>query len=90
MSTSNRPTDPFPQEPTSQRGVFAADPLNPPVAPPGAIAAEFKDETGRTIMFAWVAPDHAGQRYCDEAWDWLDRHVPEGPVSRHLKLVSDG
>lgn len=82
MSTSNeRSANP----PQPARGVFSADPFNPPVPPPGALGAEFRDGHGNVIAWAWIAAEHAGPSYYEEAWAWLDAHVPERPS--HLTLV---
>ena len=84
MSTQNeRPT----KLSQSARGVFSADPFNPPVPPPGALGAEFRDGDGNLIAWAWIAREHAGPRYFEEAWEWLEAHAPERANDRHLKLV---
>ena len=57
-----------------QRGVFNADPLNPPPTPSGAHGLEIVDSSGRVIAFAWVLAEHANEQFFNTAWDWLDAH----------------
>lgn len=78
------------------RGVFPADSAHPPKPPVGAVAMEVIDAAGRTIGYAWVAPDHAGSDVLEGLWEWLDRHVPlteptddplPASLERRLKLL---
>jgi hypothetical protein len=58
------------------RGVFPADPHNPPVPPPGAIATEIVDHTGRIICYAWVVKEHADAAATEIQWEYLDSRDP--------------
>lgn len=73
----NRPASSRPFGPAFPiRGVFPADPHNPPVPPPDAIATEIVDHDGRVICYAWVVRDHADVRMREVQWQWLDDHDP--------------
>lgn len=76
-SASRRPQGPaFPV-----RGVFAADPHNPPLPPPDAIASEFVDHTGRVIAYVWIVQDHHDSETVEIQWGWLDKKDPAPSAS---------
>lgn len=88
MGISNEGTSPV-GLPAVVAGVFEADPMRPPMPPPGARAVAIRDASGRTVAWAWVVPDHAGQdgqRLNNEAWDWFDYHRCGVPTAG-LRLV---
>lgn len=79
---------PTPPSIPSFRGVYEADPENPPAPPPGAKAVEIKDRTGRVISYGWVVPEHADAWFTTIAWDYLDfRDSFNQPFAPALKLV---
>lgn len=72
--------------PDSTRGVFDADPLNPPPPPPEARAIEIVDSTGRTIAYSWVLREHDDEDTTSTAWAWLKKH-DANPSSVRPRLV---
>lgn len=58
------------------RGVFPADPHNPPIPPPDAIASELVDHRGRVIAYVWVIKEHHDKALAELQWDYLDQRDP--------------
>lgn len=83
-SFSETPTHPSPAVPETPAGVFAADPQNPPPAPPDARAVVIRDASGAPIAFAWALGPH-GDDLHDAAWTWLEDH--SSPPHRPLRIV---
>jgi hypothetical protein len=66
-------TNPSPlSAPQPAGGAFSADLRTPPKPPADAVAVQVRDDNGRTIAFAWVVKEHAGDRLLEQAWSWYD------------------
>lgn len=63
-------------------GVFEANPNQSPTPPFGARAVELRDDTGRTVAFAWVIAERS-ESLVERAYNWLDvtSHPRRPPLS---------
>lgn len=64
------------------RGVFPADPLEPPAPPHDARAVKIKNSSGRIIAYGWTVAEHSHD-LANASWDWLDQH--DGPTMRLMR-----
>ena len=76
-----------PTEPV--RGVFVADPNQPPVPPPGARAVEMRGSQGEFIAWVMVPGEQADEFFYTRMWTYLSHRDPlpaseVSPVSLRL------
>lgn len=83
-SVSQRPEGPaFPI-----RGVFPADPMQPPVPPPGWVAREIRDRFGTRMAWTMYPAALDDDDTMAALWAWLDRKdAPSGDSFASPRLV---
>lgn len=81
MSLSSTPPRSVPPVAPDVRGVFEANPLNPPTPPSDAKAVEIRDSSDHLIGYSWVIGEHADEHFYAVTWTYLDHRDPATPPS---------